>query len=125
MGCVHSTANAIPYRLQSAITPNSNVQYMLWKDAVNDLLAAYGGQFKDIVITVRLVILFCDGTSKHVDYPLPHNGLVQKSAFYYLRRNLVSFMEAPYCFYGDYLSFYNNVHHVKFNCIVNIVVIDC
>ena len=125
MGCIHAKKTMmIPERLERALKPNHDTQYMLWNECVKDLLAAYGGKFKDIVITIRLILLFCDGTSKLTHLNLHYNGLVQKCAFYCLRREIVSFMWAPYCFYGDYLSFYNNVSLCKFNCILNIVVIN-
>ena len=108
------------WRLEKSL--NSEIAYFDWNDCVNDLLAMYAGEYKDLVITARVTILFSDGHTKQCEYELHSNGVVTFLNFVNLYNSLSIVMDAPYHFVGDYMCFYNNVLNCRFNCIVKIVV---
>ena len=97
-------------------------QYMLWRECVKDLLEAHGNQFADIIITVYLILLFTDGTSKRIAVDVCHSGLVTQQNFYLLRDSLLNYMLYPYYFDNCCTHYYSNVHVCKFNCIKKIVI---
>ena len=121
MGCFNSKP-VLPERLVLAMR-GDDVQYMLWKECAKDLVAAYNNQDVDLLITVYLILLFTDGTSKRIVVELHHNGLLTVHTLYSLRNSLARFILYPtYYDTADCNFYYSNIHHCKFNCIKKIVI---
>jgi hypothetical protein len=100
-----------------------NLTYNKWSAFTEDLVLGYGNLQLKFSMDLELEVQFTDGPSMIIAHTFGYNDYVLWSNLDYTKKQLSSFMAAPYYYIDNRLHFYANVVSCKKYVIKKFVVL--